>query len=56
MEGADALPQLTLETRKKLLNNLADSNTLFIGTHFSNPVAGKIIRSDKGFMLKILKN
>lgn len=52
MEGADTLPEVTFETRKKVLNELSDTDTLLIGTHFSNPVAGKIIRTQIGFMLK----
>jgi len=49
--GADAMPQKALETRQKMLEQLADSNTLFIGTHFADPVAGHIVRSGENFIL-----
>ena len=51
--GADTLPRKTLETRQKMLAMLADSQTLFIGTHFSNPVAGYVVREEKGLVFKI---
>ena len=40
--SADALPEKAFETRRKMLDELAGTNTLFIGTHFANPVAGYI--------------
>lgn len=48
--GADVMPQKALETRQKMLDKLADTNTLFIGTHFANPVVGYIVRSGKSLM------
>lgn len=47
--GADALPEKALQTRQKMLKELANSDILFIGTHFANPVAGYIKRSGKTF-------
>lgn len=54
--GADAMPEKALETRQKMLNELADTATLFIGTHFANPVAGYIKRSGKSFVFKTPKS
>ena len=48
--GADALPEKALKTRQKMLEELTDSDTLFIGTHFANPVAGHIISSGENFI------
>lgn len=50
--GADAMPQKALETRLKMLDELADTDTLFIGTHFANPVTGYIKRLGKEFVFK----
>lgn len=49
--GADALPEKAIKTRRKMLGELADSDTLFIGTHFANPVAGYIENKTEGFFL-----
>jgi glyoxylase-like metal-dependent hydrolase (beta-lactamase superfamily II) len=51
--GADGNPEKTLESRKKILSEMADSGTLFIGTHFSNPVAGLIVKKGENFSLKL---
>lgn len=40
--GADTYPEQTIETRKKLLQEVKDKDVLIIGTHFANPVAGKV--------------
>ena len=39
---ADTYPDQTVATRKKLLDEIKDSDTLLIGSHFANPVAGKV--------------
>lgn len=49
---ADVEGDLALESRKKLLNDIADTNILLLGTHFANPVAGKIIREGDSFVFK----
>jgi len=36
-----------------MLDELADSDTLFIGSHFANPVAGKIMRLKNGFIFRV---
>lgn len=41
--GADTYPEQTIETRKKFIKDVTDSDILIIGTHFSNPVAGIIV-------------
>ncbi len=48
-----SLPDIAKGTRKRMLEEIADTDTLFIGSHFSNPVAGNIIKSKKGFVFKI---
>lgn len=49
---ADTYPDQTIETRKKFLDEVKNTNTLIIGTHFSNPVAGKIIKEGNGLIFK----
>jgi len=44
----DEDPQAAAECRQKLLDELADSDTLVIGTHFSAPTAGKIVSAATG--------
>lgn len=39
---ADTYPDQTIKTRRKLLNEVKDTEILLIGSHFANPVAGKI--------------
>ncbi|MEK7517921.1 MAG: MBL fold metallo-hydrolase [Patescibacteria group bacterium] len=51
--GADALPEKALETRRKMLKQFADTNTLLIGTHFANPVAGRVIHSKNAFSFEV---
>lgn len=38
-------------SRLELLNRIVDTNTLLIGTHFAEPIAGKVTHEDKGFRL-----
>lgn len=53
--SADSLPEKALETRQKILNELAGSSTLFIGTHFANPVAGYVVRLGENFVFNTSK-
>lgn len=46
--SADTYPDQTIETRKKFLSQVKDKDVLIIGSHFANPVAGKIVSSDLG--------
>ncbi len=39
-------------TREKFLANVADSETLIIGTHFAPPTAGRIVSADKAYRLE----
>jgi glyoxylase-like metal-dependent hydrolase (beta-lactamase superfamily II) len=39
------------QSRRDLLERFADSDTLFIGAHFADPVAGKIVKDKEGFKL-----
>lgn len=48
---ADTLPDKALETRTRVLAEMADTD-LFIGTHFANPVAGYLVYSENGLVLK----
>ncbi len=49
----DSLPDKALETRRKILNQIADANILLIGSHFPTPVAGRVRRSKDGFVFEI---
>lgn len=49
---ADTYPDQTIETRKKFLNVVKDTSTLVIGTHFANPVAGKVVTTKTGLEFK----
>lgn len=50
---ADVNPEQALKSRQKLLEEIVDTNTLLFGTHFANPVAGKVIQFGEGFEFKI---
>lgn len=39
------------ETRKQLLERFADTDTVFVGSHFAEPIAGRVKRDGKGFIL-----
>lgn len=49
---ADTLSEKALETRKKILNEIADTETLLIGSHFADPVAGYVKRSGDSYIFK----
>ncbi len=50
---ADTLPDIARRTRVKMLEKLANSGILLIGSHFSNPVAGYIVGSRDNYVFKI---
>lgn len=50
---ADTLPEKAIETRKNILAEIADSNTLLIGSHFAEPVAGKVARLAAGLVFSV---
>jgi glyoxylase-like metal-dependent hydrolase (beta-lactamase superfamily II) len=49
----DMLPDKALMTRQRLLDQIAGTDTLLIGSHFANPVAGRVGRSDEGFIFEV---
>lgn len=49
--GFDSLEDAATQSKLELLEDLADTKTLFIGTHFANPVAGYIVRDNGAFKL-----
>lgn len=51
--GADTYPEQTVETRKKFLQEVKDKDMLVIGTHFANPVAGKVKRLGDGLIFEV---
>jgi glyoxylase-like metal-dependent hydrolase (beta-lactamase superfamily II) len=51
--NADTKPEDAVRTRMRLLGEIANTGTVLLGSHFSNPVAGQVLRSgDHGFILK----
>lgn len=50
---ANVLPEVANQMRKKVLEELANTDTLLIGSHFANPVGGKVIRGKRGYILKV---
>lgn len=53
---ADVLPDQALATRQKILAEIADTDTLLIGSHFANPVAGFVSRAKDGYIFKQKKS
>lgn len=53
MTEGDAIPDKAKATRQKMLNEIAGTDTLLIGSHFSNPVAGRVVRLNDSFMFKV---
>lgn len=49
---SDSDPEQSRETRGKALVEIADSETILIGSHFSETVAGYVKRRDKGFVFE----
>ncbi len=54
---ADSYPDQAVQTRKKFLKEVQNTDTLIIGSHFANPVAGYIeaINGDLRFMTNGIK-
>ena len=50
--GVDVFPDKAANTRNRVLDEIADTETLFIGSHFSDPVIGKVARNNKSFFFK----
>jgi len=51
---SDAHPNQTIETRKKFLGEIKNSNTLLIGSHFADPVAGLVIKKGDNLIFRVL--
>jgi glyoxylase-like metal-dependent hydrolase (beta-lactamase superfamily II) len=49
--AADVDPGLAQVTRLRVLDELAASGTLLIGSHFADPVAGRVVRDGAAFAL-----
>jgi glyoxylase-like metal-dependent hydrolase (beta-lactamase superfamily II) len=49
--SSDFNPDQAQASRSDLLKRCAESDTLLIGAHFADPVAGRITRNDSGFRL-----
>lgn len=45
----DTNPQQAIKTRRKILETIADTDILLIGSHFAGPVAGKVKKSKQGY-------
>lgn len=50
---ADTFPDKAKETRQRVLEGIADTDTLLIGSHFANPVAGRVVKSKNCYMFVI---
>ncbi len=50
---ADTFPDKAIETRQRILDEVASTDTLLIGSHFANPVAGRVVRFKDGFVFKV---
>ena len=48
----DTYSDQALETRKKTLSSIANTNTLLLGSHFSNPVGGYVITKNGKLIIK----
>ncbi|MFJ5530496.1 MBL fold metallo-hydrolase [Streptomyces sp. NPDC093261] len=48
----DVDPALAESTRRRLLDSLADTGTLVLGTHFAPPTAGRVTRQGEAFRLE----
>lgn len=46
---SDQVPNQSVASRKRILNEVANTDTVLFGVHFPNPVAVRVIRDGKGF-------
>ena len=49
----DVDPALSPRTRRRMLGEAADEGVLFIGTHFSAPTAGRIVRDGERYRFEV---
>jgi glyoxylase-like metal-dependent hydrolase (beta-lactamase superfamily II) len=50
---ADTSPQDAIRTRINIINEIADTGTLLIGSHFPYPTAGHVVRVENNFVLEV---
>lgn len=50
---ADVDSSIAVQSRQKLLNDIANTDTILMATHFANPVAGKVVREGNSYKFKI---
>lgn len=50
---SDTFPRQAEESRRKILEEIADQDVLLIGSHFADPVAGKVKRFRSGYIFVI---
>ena len=50
---ADTFPDKAAATRGTLLNETADTGTLLLGSHFADPVAGRVVRATGGLVFRV---
>lgn len=50
---SDTYPNEAVESRERIFKRMADSNTLMIGSHFADPVAGRIVRTPDGYVFTV---
>ncbi len=50
---ADYDREAALQTRARILGELAGTRTLVIGTHFAGPTAGRVVRDGEAFRLEV---
>jgi glyoxylase-like metal-dependent hydrolase (beta-lactamase superfamily II) len=50
---ADTYPDQTVTTRKQFLQSIKDTDTLLIGSHFANPVAGKVASDGEKLVFRV---
>lgn len=48
----DSISDKAVATRRRLLAEIADTDTLLIGSHFANPVAGRVMSTNLSYILK----
>jgi glyoxylase-like metal-dependent hydrolase (beta-lactamase superfamily II) len=49
----DVFPDKARAVRQRILNEIAGTNTLLIGAHFENPVAGRVVRLGDEFVFEV---
>lgn len=52
----DTDSDLANKTRRRLLERFADTKTVFIGSHFAEPLAGKVKREGTGFIFVLTRD